>query len=179
MGPHKGRAEKDSHFPHDAGHPRQIPEGDTTHHWPSYWNIRQLTTTLAAPIQLGPHLLISQPFKSISLQLEIGLCCGSMSEALRKSRKMTTSVGLPWATDVFSVCHRRPPDWSGMICPEWSHADCFGSLVHPSFSLKYLPGGFIPCSSQSQTWGSPTCSSTCLPFYTSSFLVYFFIYVFS
>ena len=58
-----------------------------------------------------------------------------------------------------SLCCRRPPDWSGMISPRWSHTGYLGSAPHLACALTYLPGESAPWSSQAQIWGSLACSS--------------------
>ena len=52
---------------------------------------------------------------------------------------------------LFSLCppmlslhRRRPPHWSSMMFPWWSHAGCFRSLAHSSCALTCLPGGSLP-----------------------------------
>lgn len=54
-----------------------------------------------------------------------------------------------------SLPHRRPPDWSGMIYPWWSHAAYLGSPLCLACALILLPGGSVPSSSQLQRWASP------------------------
>lgn len=99
----------------------------------------------------------TNPYLSI---LEIRMRFRMMSKALHVSRQ-TTSVALPLF--IHAVTRRRAPDWSGMICPSWSHAGCLTPPRPSHVCLNIASKRIFPFSSQTQRWDSMDCSSLDLP----------------
>lgn len=59
--------------------------------------------------------------------LEIKMLCGMCLRSPGKWHRLASPCPL-----MQSLCHRRQPEWSGMICPQWSCAGCL------SFSLSCM-----------------------------------------
>lgn len=124
-----------------------------------HMDIELLTMISAVAIQSTPYPLNSPPIQSISVQF-------SYTDVLQDHIKGLTEIHC----SVFScqltqlLHHRRPSDWSSIICPWWSYAGCLISYLCLSCALTVLPEESAPGSSRAQGRGSPAWSSLTLPF---------------